>query len=870
MWKVGQRRRTGHRTAWQRQATVAMAVLAVVCVAAVNAQAGELEYQTQTTADDTYAVSPTEQYRSYTYCYSVPSGTTYSYARWPIRVPKGATVTSAALLLNSAYTSSTAGTGRIRLIDLDDCPTFSTNPYNLAVSTSYVDWPITEWTLNQWYESSDISSLVQAFVDREGYEYDSNLGLRLEYGAGAGGKKASTWDRGPLLGPKLQITYTGGEAIVTLHMADPHIRIAQKVYCVLENVNATDSMEAVLDQTQVFAKSGPLNGEEVFVTDYSQLAAGQHTLVVRIRDSQQNIRGEASRTWTTLHNGIPTVGINENNAICVSGEPFFPVTSWLYGEDYFSNGISQTINTLLGEGWYPTHNLASWEDYLEVGENQGWWVGGPTRWDGFVGSDPNNSDTTKLAAYVNATKTGYPSLLMWNWDDEPELGAPEQKNYAVRDWTELCHSLDTNHPTYVNFTGYVFTNLPTGPETVKKFCYLYNKDTYGENCLVADILSIDYYCYEYASKWTWCTLADAMQALDNVYAWNRNLAPVMSFIESQDLYYAGHPELQWPWTPGLTPTQLHNLIWLTVIHNAKGISWYHYHCATPAANIAVMSQFLEDITVLTPVVLGPEETDYEVTTSLAYGGRVDHMERQYGDDLWIFAGEVLSSTGETVTFNVSFLEDGDTVVVYGEDRTIEAEDGYFVDDFDSLAIHIYVLSTNPPAEPVDVEYQIAASGDDMYCSSWSTNYTGQTIFWPYNSTDLQRAFMRWQLDIPAGATINSAHLEVKSYVADYSTPTTVRLRSINSDDCPAFTPSPWYWGVSGNYVDWALGTWSMNTWYESPSLVELLQDFVDRPGYEAGSYFGLRASYASGTYRYIWSFDHAAADGAVLVVNYTP
>ncbi|MBN2584649.1 MAG: DNRLRE domain-containing protein [Planctomycetes bacterium] len=831
---------------------------------------GTLEYQTGFSGDDTYATSSTNDY-NYSYAYAVPSNAgTYTFLRFPISVPKGATITSAKLVVNASYTSTTAGASRIRLIDEDDCESFTTSPFSLSVTQDYVDWSIAanSWTADQWYDSADISDLVQDFIDRANYDYGCAIGLRLEYVSGSY-KKLASWDKTDhTLGPKLQITYTGGEAVITMHMADPEVRVAQKVYCELVNVGASDTLQVLLDEEEVYTKEGPLEDEEIFVADYTELEADEHTLTVNIVDTSETVRGTASRTWTTLHNGIPDVGIDENNAICVDGVPFFPVTPWLLNKSRFEYPIAGTINTLMAEGWYATHNLDSWKDYLEAGEGEGWYVVGPIRWDGFNETTPALSDTDKMADYVEATRSGYPALFAWAWDDEPELGG-ENKHFETRNWTELTHSLDTNHPTYVNFTGYVFTSMPGGVDTIKKYCYLYDKDQYGKNCLVADILSIDYYCYEYATKFAWCDLEDAMLALDRLRDWNRNLAPVMSYIESTDIRAPDDPTLTWPWSPGPTPAELHNLIWLTVIHGAKGISWYHYNTETPAENIAVMEQFLEDITTLTPVVLGPEETDYEVTTNLAYGGRVDHMVRQYGDDLWIFAGEVLSATGETVTFNASFLEDGDTVVVYGEDRTIEAEDGYFVDDFGPLAIHIYVLDTNPPAEPVDVQYQIAASADDMDCNAWNGSTTGEYIHWPYGS-DGRRAFLRWELDIPAGSTINSAYVQVKANQA-YSTAGTVRLQAIDDDDCPAFTSSlPYAWSVDSNYVDWELGQWSADTWYDSPDLTDVVQAVVDMQGYGSGNYFGLRAAWVSGSFRRVWTYDHASTDAPVLVVNYTP
>lgn len=304
---------------------------------------------------------------------------------------------------------------------------------------------------------------------------------------------------------------------------------------------------------------------------------------------------------------------------------------------------------------------------------------------------------------------------------------------------------------------------------------------------------------------------------------------------------------------------------MNIIHGAKGFTWFHYFEATPPENIATLNEFMQDIDLLTPVVLGADETSYDVTLSLAGSGRVDYMVRQFDSCLFIFAASTRVA-GETATFSVPGLANGTVIDVYGEGRTIVAGSGQFSDVFGELGVHIYII---PLAEPVDVAYQIEASEDDDSCNAWYNSPTSEFLSYPHSS-DGRRAFMRWQLDIPAGSVINSAYIQVKAY-AGASNDTTVRLQAIDSNSCPDFASAVAYnWAVTATLADWAMTPWITGSWYNSPDISDLVQEFVDRPGYQSGNYFGLRTSFVSGAYRRACTFDKSPDDGAVLVINYTP
>ncbi|HOI53926.1 MAG TPA: PKD domain-containing protein [Phycisphaerae bacterium] len=168
-----------------------------------------------------------------------------------------------------------------------------------------------------------------------------------------------------------------------------------------------------------------------------------------------------------------------------------------------------------------------------------------------------------------------------------------------------------------------------------------------------------------------------------------------------------------------------------------------------------------------------------------------------------------------------------------------------------------------------IEYQVSASVDDTQASEASNSPTLSTMRWPY-SNDSIRSFARWQIDIPAGATIQSAYVKV---CANSSTTSerSVRLQLVDADSCADFSTNPYGWATTGSTVDWSLGTWSSGTWYTSPDVTAMVQAFVDRAGYAPGSYLGLCGSWASGTAvtsARTWDFS-GNVNGAKLEVTYS-
>jgi len=207
---------------------------------------------------------------------------------------------------------------------------------------------------------------------------------------------------------------------------------------------------------------------------------------------------------------------------------------------------------------------------------------------------------------------------MWHWADEPDLDADDGylPPSVLRSWTYKCHELDPQHLVKTGLAGppWVHTDEEdwwSGRR--RKYAYPYNADQFGAKVHVTDVYGLDYYPFDWLSPHHHDASFEKMaRALDAMKADTYNLVPFFSAIETTDINESPYPT---PWYP--TPEHLKMIMWLNVVHGAKGIVWFHYFKGTPADNFTAMADFVDDITTLTPVILGPA-TDRTVSIDVDY------------------------------------------------------------------------------------------------------------------------------------------------------------------------------------------------------------------------------------------------------------
>ncbi|BBO87418.1 pilus assembly protein [Desulfosarcina ovata] len=130
-----------------------------------------------------------------------------------VQIPKNAVVTEAYIEFTAYANSSTpqADTDLIISVeDTDDAGTYTTGTIDIS-SRSYlsttVEWNDVEaWTSGSTYQTEDLTSLIQAIVDRNGWVAGSSIGFKI---TGTGKRDARAYDSGSSNAPVLHVVFDG-------------------------------------------------------------------------------------------------------------------------------------------------------------------------------------------------------------------------------------------------------------------------------------------------------------------------------------------------------------------------------------------------------------------------------------------------------------------------------------------------------------------------------------------------------------------------------------------------------------------------------------------------------------------------------------
>lgn len=475
-------------------------------------------------------------------------------------------------------------------------------------------------------------------------------------------------------------------------------------------------------------------------------ASGKYTLTIEIKNSNGDVLDTITESFYKTYDGEPKTSIDENNSIRINGELFFPIgptglnnadintASTDYYRDWENNGY---INVVRSQGFWPTDvSSAAWHEYISIADNLP--AIGPARWEGLVDhremrSYWRNADINNLVEYVNTSKD-HPATFMWNWASEPDLG--DDATYVpapvVRSWTAKTHELDPQHLVTVTFAGHYWTDGVIDYHERRRHKYQgpTNAHQFGQGTQVfngtqvGDVYEIDYYPLEWAAPHSrGATNALLISALDKFYLETKNLVPLMSLVETTDIREGdGGLAPPTPWHP--TPEQLKMMIWENVVHEVKGLGWFHYHTRTPEANFAIMAEFVADIELLTPVILGPQigiEVTVQTTGGAQGDARIDTMIREHNGKYYLFAVRISETEDEPnpayaediplgdggqefgypdpiqnypviATFNIEGFDDASIQLHRENGRTLSMSNGEFADSFDPYEVHIYEIT----------------------------------------------------------------------------------------------------------------------------------------------------------------------------------
>lgn len=497
-----------------------------------------------------------------------------------------------------------------------------------------------------------------------------------------------------------------------IYHAPFHARISQYLYVQIPENNASNQLIVKvtgINQSSGFElellKKSNLSKEERVLLVNSDLPKGEYVITAELKNSA-NQRVSIVKEWLSKpYTGIPKVGINKDNAICINGKPFFPVTPWMLNKELVKSWVdSNYINCLFTEGWYETHTTNTLQDYLDVAKANNVYVIGPGgRWEGqSPGYYERNTKVQNLLPYLESCRD-HLALLGWMWKDEPNLGGRDQvvPAPAMSAWTEFCHANDPHHPVITNLYGYDYLSY-YGDTPQTYFDYLYSEERFGgKKHFAFDVCGFDIYPIDeavHASLNGRYVFSEYLDAFDQMNKNNYKLIPMMAFVEIQDV-----EEKE---TPPPTYEQVFLMAWMNVIHGAKGINWFHYFGERPEENLRAMTDFGNDIDKYGKIILSAEPEFRKVATNAnVTGNRVDAMLRYQtnGTDttFYIFAARitephenaVFTAVNEPNSINVTFTVNGlKNQTVYSDNGDeIQLTNNSFSDTFKKYEVKKYRL-----------------------------------------------------------------------------------------------------------------------------------------------------------------------------------
>ncbi|NND10508.1 MAG: DUF2341 domain-containing protein, partial [Flavobacteriaceae bacterium] len=129
-----------------------------------------------------------------------------------ITIPKNATINSATLtFIANASNSAGSMNYEISVQDSDNPVTFNgidNDILNRFDDTNKISWSnIGDWTLNNPFDTPDLSTLVQSIVNRSGWISDNSIAFIFKYLSGSDEREAVSYDNDPSRAALLQVNY---------------------------------------------------------------------------------------------------------------------------------------------------------------------------------------------------------------------------------------------------------------------------------------------------------------------------------------------------------------------------------------------------------------------------------------------------------------------------------------------------------------------------------------------------------------------------------------------------------------------------------------------------------------------------------------
>ena len=218
--------------------------------------------------------------------YYLSNSTIIAGCRWSIDIPKGSLILQAYFICKAKSDAESFSTVvRIAVFDQDSCRNFDEIFWDWPVMEEYVDWELPSFSQDMWYTSPDISSLIQAYIDRAGYESGNFIGLRFKFQTGlSAGHEVWSWDGDVESAAKLEVTYIAPQPPVAEFTYVPDTPLTNET--ITFNASATYSPNgSIIEYCWDFGDDTPLVNETDPVTFHAYEIEGTYTVTLTVVDT---------------------------------------------------------------------------------------------------------------------------------------------------------------------------------------------------------------------------------------------------------------------------------------------------------------------------------------------------------------------------------------------------------------------------------------------------------------------------------------------------------------------------------------------------------------------------------------------------------
>ncbi|MBN2610395.1 MAG: T9SS type A sorting domain-containing protein [Bacteroidales bacterium] len=607
----------------------------------------------------------------------------------------------------------------------------------------------------------------------------------------------------------INVTGTAPLAGFELQHAPFHNRLAQYIYAIIPAAyqNNQSTLRVSLSgpgesNTILFTKDN-LEGEEVFLLDQKTLAQGDYVIIAELfNDAGQLVPGGIWREkFSKRYPGLPKVGIDENNSMYLDGQLFFPIMPFMTNNERVQEFIdSGGINALHTEGWYASHNAGTWTDYLNKAAEKNLICAGPNRGNYSWGElgiyrQRFNHDVKIMTEYI-LSNHDHPAMMMWSWDDEPNMGGRNQKVDlpVLAAWQYITHEYDTCHLYYNGFYMYDWSRYYG--EGLRTHDYLQSHALFGGKKWISDVIGGDIYPMNYRLS-AHLNFADMgpyaayLDALDRMQTNNKNLVPCLPVLQPCE-------ETNGDATPPVTSGQVYLEAWLNVIHGAKGIIWFPYFVYS-TVQWQSMKKFAGQMGRLAPIVLGPKTERTVADNANTALNRVDVMIRENKNYIYLFAARVtepdqiagayypgVEPDSIVVNFNISDIDYNGMIKVIDEDRLIPSVNGQFEDVFLKDDVHIYQVTIPLGYTGIETDNKLMVYPNPFTTEVTISYYLGSRSDLHIDIFDIYGRLVEkvYRCDVPAGQgsiRINTGGYPAGIYICRIETDGIIYVRKLMKD-----------------------------------------------------------------------------------------